>query len=106
MSRPSSAMQVATSTLNAPSQKSCSTAFCSFCFMPGAEPLSPLPGPCPMNALQAIPRSEQCAALSRASHVFSFTPTRCHMHTCCLFTSLTSRHRDQCCRDKRKPKSA
>ena len=37
MSRPSSAMQVATSTLNAPLQKSGSTAFCSFCSLAQAS---------------------------------------------------------------------
>ena len=46
-------MQVATSTLKLPAQKSASTCFCSFCFMPPPDPFSLLPGPCPMNALQA-----------------------------------------------------
>lgn len=45
-------MQVATRTLKLPAQKSASTCFCSFCFMPPPDPFSLLPGPCPMNALQ------------------------------------------------------
>ena len=53
MSRPSSAMQVATSVLKAPARKAASTAFCSFCGMP--PPFFWPPLSCPMNILQKRP---------------------------------------------------